>query len=130
MNIPEISIDVKQELRSENVTSAKAVDKPPAQHEKTEMRIDAVNGANESSTDKQSDGYTKEELTALIAEAEKHLETNDVKLKFNILEENDTVQVEIVDSDGKTIRKIPDDDLVKLSQSLKNFGQGFLDTVS
>ncbi|WP_319544024.1 flagellar protein FlaG [uncultured Pseudodesulfovibrio sp.] len=129
MNIPEISIDVKQELRSENAASAKAVDKPPAQENRTEIRIDAVNGSEKSSTDKH-DGFTKEELKALIAEAEKHLETNDVKLKFNILEENDTVQVEIIDSDGKTIRKIPDDDLVKLNQSLKNFGQGFLDKVS
>nr|WP_321514332.1 flagellar protein FlaG [uncultured Pseudodesulfovibrio sp.] len=129
MNIPEISIDVKQELRSENAASAKAVDKPPAQENRTEIRIDAVNGSEKSSADKH-DGFTKEELKALIAEAEKHLETNDVKLKFNILEENDTVQVEIIDSDGKTIRKIPDDDLVKLNQSLKNFGQGFLDKVS
>ncbi|BDQ36138.1 hypothetical protein SYK_04980 [Pseudodesulfovibrio nedwellii] len=130
MNIPEISIDVKQELRSENATSAKAVDKPPAQDEKTEVRIDAVNGTDSSEADKQSNTHSRDELKALIAEAEKHLETNDVKLKFNILEENDTVQVEIIDSDGKTIRKIPDDDLVKLNQSLKNFGQGFLDTVS
>jgi len=51
-------------------------------------------------------------------------------LKFNVLEENDTIQVEIIDSDGKTIRKIPEDDLLKLSESLKNLGKGFLDKVS
>ena len=66
----------------------------------------------------------------MIAEAEEHLEAKNIKLKFNVLENNDTIQVEIVDSDGKTIRKIPDDDLLKLTKSLKNLGQGFLDKMS
>ncbi|WP_316900624.1 flagellar protein FlaG [Pseudodesulfovibrio indicus] len=74
-------------------------------------------------------GPTREELDTIIAEAEQALDSNDVKLKFNVLENNDTIQVEVIDSNGKTIRKIPEDDLIKLTKSLKNLGQGFLDEV-
>lgn len=130
MDIPKISTDMEQRLRSESATSAKAVDNPPAPDKKTEHRIDAVNAAENTGPDRQSTGYSREELNELIADAEEHLEANDIKLKFNILEENETVQVEIVDSKGKTIRKIPEDDLLKLSRSLKDFGQGFLNMVS
>ena len=48
---------------------------------------------------------------------EDQLANNNVKLKFNVLDESNTIQVEILDSDGNTIRKIPGDDLVKLSKS-------------
>jgi len=129
MNIPEMNFDTKQGLRSESVVPAKSVDRPPVEDDAID-RSDAVNKQTESNTDKQSDNLSREELTSVIAEAEEQLESADVKLKFNILEEDDTVQVEIVDADGKTIRKIPDDDFVKLTQSLKNLGQGFLNEVS
>lgn len=127
MNIPVINIDVRQEQRSESVvSSATAVHKPPAENGRP-GRDDTVRARQETQSDRQSDTPTREEIAALIAEAEEHLEANNVKLKFNVLENNDTIQVEVVDSDGKTIRKIPDDDLLKLTKSLKNLGQGFVD---
>ncbi|EGB13635.1 hypothetical protein DND132_0418 [Pseudodesulfovibrio mercurii] len=129
MNIPEMNIDMKQELRSESVVPATAVQRSSSQ-DGLSRRDDAVTAQSKAGADRQSDSPTREELETLIGEAEEHLEANNVKLKFNILENNDTIQVEIVDSDGKTIRKIPDDELIKLTKSLKSLGQGFLDRVS
>ncbi|WP_207263596.1 flagellar protein FlaG [Desulfovibrio sp. Huiquan2017] len=126
MNFPMMNIDRKEELRSESVGSAAIAQKPPAR----EWRNDEVMAQDETQSDKQSDSFSREELENLISEAEEHLEAKNVKLKFNILENNDTVQVEIVDSNGKTIRKIPDDELIKLTKSLKDLGQGFLDRMS
>ena len=128
MNIPEMNIEMKQGLGSESVVPAKAVQKPPTQ-DGSARRDDPVM-ARSKATEEKSARPSKEELTAMIAEAEKHLDDNDVKLKFNVLENNDTIQVEVIDSNGKTIRKIPEDDLIKLTKSLKNLGQGFLDEVS
>jgi len=129
MNIPVMNIDVRQEQRSESVvSSATAVHKPPAEDSRP-ARDDTVRARHETQSDRQPDPPTREEMATLIAEAEEHLEANDIKLKFNVLENNDTIQVEVVDSDGKTIRKIPEDDLLKLTKSLKNLGQGFVDKV-
>ncbi|OIQ48929.1 FlaG protein [Pseudodesulfovibrio hydrargyri] len=129
MNIPMMNIDMKQELRSESVVPAKAVHKPPVP-DGSVRRDDMVMAQDEAQSDGQSGTPTREELNTLIAEAEEHLESKNIKLKFNILENNDTIQVEIIDSDGKTIRKIPEDDLLKLTKSLKSLGQGFLDKMS
>lgn len=129
MNIPEITNEVKQGLRSENPVPAETVDKPPVQ-DGTSVHAEAVQKLEKTQADADSSNFSKEELNTLIEEAQEQLDANNVKLKFNVLEEADTVQVEIIDGEGKVIRKIPDDDLVKLSKSLKNFGQGFLDTVS
>lgn len=128
MSIPEISIEMKQNLRLENILPAEDAVRSPAHSENGKVPTDAIQ--KQSETDNQSTSFSKEKLNSLIAEAEEHLKANDVNLKFKILEENDTVQVEIIDSDGKTIRKIPDDDLLKLSKSLKNLGQGFLNEIS
>ena len=134
MNIPEVTIEMKQELRSENAVKATTLNKQPVQEGSRLPRVDAVSQHSEAQSDKQSekqpDNFSREELDSVIAEVEEHFATNNVKLKFNVLEENDTIQVEIIDSDGKTIRKIPDEDLLKLSESLKNLGKGFLDEVS
>lgn len=129
MNFPMMNIDRKEELRSESVGSAAIAQKPPARDAR-EWGNDEVMAQDETQSDKQSDSFSREELENLISEAEEHLEAKNVKLKFNILENNDTVQVEIVDSNGKTIRKIPDDELIKLTKSLKDLGQGFLDRMS
>ena len=114
MSIPEISIEMKQGLRLESLLQANDAAGPPAHSENEKVPTDAIQ--KQSETDNQSTSFSKDKLNLLIAEAEEHLKANDVNLKFKILEENDTVQVEIIDSDGKTIRKIPDDDLLKLSK--------------
>ena len=130
MNIPEVTIEMKQELRSESAAQAKAMGRPPVQETSSQPAVDAVNRHSETQSDKQPERFTEEKLNSMLSQVEEHFANNDVKLKFNVLQENDTIQVEIIDSDGKTIRKIPEDDLLKLSESLKNLGKGFLDQVS
>ena len=130
MDIPRINTDMKQDMRSESVVQAKAMDRPPVQETKSRHPVDTVNRSDMVQPDKQSPKISEEELNAMLSQVEEHFANNNVKLKFNVLEENGTVQVEIIDSDGKTIRKIPDDDLLKLTESLKNIGKGFLDKVS
>lgn len=126
MNIPEVTNELRQEPRSESLVHAKSVDRSHVR-DGTAVSTEAIKSADSTSKDKTSSSLSKDELQAVINDVEERLEKNDVSLKFNILEEDDTVQVEIVDGDGKTIRKIPDDDFLKMSESLKNFDRGFLD---
>ena len=130
MNIPEVVNELKQSLRSESVALAQSVDRSHIRDGSTKVPLDAVQKQSRAQGDKQSRNFSREDMNALIDDAQKQLDKSDVKLKFNVLEENDTVQVEIVDAEGKTIRKIPGDDLLKLSKSLKNLERGFLDKVS
>lgn len=130
MNIPEITSDMKQDPRSESVVRAQAVERPPAREALSQPPSKAAIRQETAHPEKQSETFSREKLDSLLSEVEEHFASNDVKLKFNVLEENGTIQVEIIDSDGKTIRKIPEDDLLKLSESLKNLGKGFLDQLS
>lgn len=130
MNIPEITNALRQEPRSESVAKAHSVDRSQVRDGTAQAHHNAVQKQDDAEKDKQSSTLSKEKLNELIADVEEQLEKNDVSLKFNVLEENDTVQVEIVDGAGKTIRKIPDDDLLRLSKSLKNLDRGFLDKTS
>jgi flagellar protein FlaG len=129
MNILDISNDVKQSIRSENAATAEAMARSVRSNVEP-TGPNAVQKQDSDQQDKHSQKFTREELDTLIQEAEEHLANNDVKLKFNVSEEDDAIQVEIVDGSGKTIRKIPEDDLLKLSKSLKDLERGFLDKVS
>lgn len=131
MNIPEITNEMKQGIRSESVTNAQSVDRAYRSNGSSTAPPDAVqkqHGTQQGDTQPQD--FSREELNTLVKETEDQLELNDVKLKFNILEEEEAVQIEIIGSDGKTIRKIPGDDFLKMSKSLKNLGSGVLDEVS
>lgn len=129
MSIPEVSLELKQIIRPESTLQAKAVHNPAAQTD-SRSQSNATRSQSYVDTDSQLSRLSKDELNSLVAEAQEHLEANNVNLKFKVLEEDDTVQIEIIDADGKTIRKLPEDDMVKLSKSLKNLGKGFLDKVS
>ncbi|QJB57755.1 flagellar protein FlaG [Pseudodesulfovibrio sp. zrk46] len=131
MNIPEITNEVKQVARSENVHPAQSVERPYSRDGSVRAAPDAVQKQNALNKENQNPReFSREEMNSFIKDAEEQLEAKDIQLKFNILEEDDTIQVEIVDAEGKTIRKIPGDELVKLSQSLKSLERGFIDKVS
>lgn len=130
MNIPEITNEIKSTQRVEDVAPAYVADRQPPGNGDARAARDAVQRHSAAQGDQESHNNSREALDKSIEEAEAHLVEHDVKLKFNVLEENETVQVEIVDPDGKTIRKIPDDDFIKLSKSLKNFERGILDQFS
>jgi len=123
MNFSEISRE--RDLRPEGVAPARAMGRLPAREPGTTQTPHIRDG---SAMEEKSAPLSREEASVLAAEMEKTLEANNVKLKFNIIEDNDTVQVEIVNGEGKTIRKIPSDDMIKLSKSLENLERGFLDT--
>ena len=128
MNFPEINNDIKQNVRSESIATAKA--EGMAVKDEAVQKLDVVQKSDNAQNDKQTDQFSRKELETVIRETEEQLANNDVKLKFNVIEENDTVQVEIQDQAGKTIRKIPDDELIKLSKSLKSLERGFIDQIS
>ncbi|MFH1912842.1 MAG: flagellar protein FlaG [Pseudomonadota bacterium] len=125
MNFSEISRE--RDLRQEGVTPAQTVVRPPARDPGTK---ETPKIRNDNARDEKPAPLSREDVAALAAGMEKTLEANNVKLKFNIIEDNNTVQVEIVNGEGKTIRKIPSDDMIKLSKSLENLERGFLDARS
>jgi flagellar protein FlaG len=131
MNFPDITSEMKLGLRSESVAPAQAVARAPVRSEET-FTSSASHPRESGNTDADAklNTISKEDAVTLASDIEKKLDANNVKLKFNIIEEDDTVQVEILNSEGKTIRKIPSDDLLKLSQSLDALDRGFIDKVS
>lgn len=131
MNFSEISNDIRQGLRSESVAQAQARVRAPAGSAESKAASPAVGSkGDENALADRPHTVSRDEAIALAADIEKVLEANNVKLKFNIIEENDTVQVEIVNGEGKTIRKIPSDDMIKLSESLESLDRGFIDARS
>ncbi|WP_051693975.1 flagellar protein FlaG [Desulfohalovibrio reitneri] len=70
----------------------------------------------------------KRVLDEARGQAEETLASIGLKLRFKVDEESDTVQVEIVDpGSGKVVRKLPPDDLLKLSRSIRDMARGLLD---
>lgn len=126
MNIPEVTTELKLGASSESAGSRQAMGRPPGLDVSSRIPSDETRHTADSNGDS---SLRREEIEALVDDIQSQLENKNIKLKFNVLEENDTVQVEIVDSNGKTIRKIPDDELLKLSKSLKNLERGFIDEV-
>ncbi|EPR43885.1 flagellar protein FlaG protein [Desulfovibrio sp. X2] len=67
-----------------------------------------------------------------LQEAEDRLRTAlqavGVRLRFHVDQSTDKLQVEIVDPDsGKTVQKLPPDNLLKLAKSLQETSRGLLD---
>ncbi|WP_243546419.1 flagellar protein FlaG [Pseudodesulfovibrio tunisiensis] len=128
MNIPEVNNEVRA-LRSENVTPAVKPQESPPQD--MSFRKDAVQKTGKADADPQKEGSaSREEVERQVQTVQEKLDARDIKLKFNVLEKEDTVQVEVQDEQGKVIRKIPADEMIKLSQSIKEFVGGFLDRTS
>lgn len=129
MNIPEMTNEVKQGARSESFAPVQAPERPPGNSDGVRIPSDAVSRHSETGS-RQPRNFSRDEIDNLVSDMEDQLAANNVKLTFNVLEESNTIQVEILDSDGNTIRKIPGDELVELSKSLKNLDRGFLDKIS
>ncbi|MEF2146336.1 MAG: flagellar protein FlaG [Desulfovibrionaceae bacterium] len=70
----------------------------------------------------------RDTVERMLHEAQEEMEKRGVELHFKLSEEADTVQVEVRDpQNGKVIRKIPEDELVRLSANIKGFAGAFLD---
>ena len=66
MNIPEMNNEMKQGMRSENVSQAQAVDKPHVREGSLRPGPDAVQKQAEAQEDKQPRNRTKDEIDSLV----------------------------------------------------------------
>ncbi len=119
MNINPSDMDVRQGYAPAEIAAAAAPAAPVAtksqDHDTTlSVQADAKSQAAASAADKK---------TALEAadKISQHLDENHTSLKIKVLEDAQAgVQVEIIDNTSdKVLRKIPQDELIKLSASIK-----------
>lgn len=81
---------------------------------------------NEKVTSEPLTTADKEALETYLGDAKKHLAKSGVELKFKFHESGD-LQVELVNADNdKVVRKIPPDELLELSASLREMAGTFL----
>lgn len=124
MNIPEIKNDVKPPART---TEHKAV---PQEEKALAQRSDALEHQAVEKIEKTEDGrhpqsrFDKEKVRQVADKMESELAEQNLKLRFNVIEENKTIQVEVRDAENKVIKKIPADDMVKLAKSIRKHFQG------
>ena len=70
----------------------------------------------------------KQTVEKLIKSAQDYFQNKGVSLHFKVLEDTHQVQVEMVDEQSKkVIRKMPQDELVKLADNMKRLAKGVLD---
>lgn len=124
MNIPEIKNELKPPARGEESKAIHAEARLSAEGAKTHD-LHAV-GKLEKTADqeKQHSRLNREKAEQIAHKAEAELAAKNLKLKFNVIEESNTIQVEVRDANDKVIKKIPADDIVKLSKSIRKHFQG------
>jgi uncharacterized FlaG/YvyC family protein len=67
------------------------------------------------------EAYGRETLSQLMEKAADLLSLFDRELKYEILEEAGVVQVQVIDArDGRVVRKVPSDEVVKFIEALRN----------
>lgn len=126
MNINPSDMDVRQgyapaEIATAARTSATAPQKSPAPETAQPVEVDPRSQAVAAAADKKVALETAEKIS-------KQLEDNHTTLKIKLLDNTqDGVQVEIVDKTSeKVLRKIPQDELIKLSASIKKMSGLFV----
>ncbi|WP_147821480.1 flagellar protein FlaG [Salidesulfovibrio onnuriiensis] len=128
MNIPEIKTDVKPAVRADENTVVRTDGKSvsPRSGVQENYVVDKIEKTN--GEQKQQARLNKKTATDVAKQAESELASQNLKLKFNVIEENNTIQVEVRDADDKVIKKIPADDIVKLTKSIReHFPGSFVD---
>ncbi|MDR2180952.1 MAG: flagellar protein FlaG [Synergistaceae bacterium] len=80
--------------------------------------VEAVNDA--SNTEPQIDEEDYEILVALMDQTAELLSHFDRKLKYEVIEDAGIVQIQVIDNrDGRVLRKIPADEVIKFVESLR-----------
>lgn len=118
-----------------NIQNAEIPKETLSQVVETERLVTAARHAEEkirqalgASGQKQDGPLSPENAQKLMAEAGKHFQEQGINLHFKLLEDSNDVQVELVDAGSrKVIRKIPQDEVVKLNGTLKRLAKGVLD---
>jgi uncharacterized FlaG/YvyC family protein len=80
--------------------------------------IEAVNDASDADFPEDEEDY--ELLVALMDQTAELLSRFDRELKYEVLEEAGVVQIQVIDArDGRVIRKIPADEVIKFIEGLR-----------
>ncbi|GEM_PF-1026595 len=128
MNIPEVKTEMKSPVRTNGHTVVQQTAKPFAEQSGVQQhysvaKLEKTEAAREAKTT-----LDKDRVQQAAETAESELAAKNLKLKFNIIEESKTIQVEVLDADNKVIKKIPADDVVKLAKAIrKQFPGSFVD---
>lgn len=119
MNINSSEVEIRQvfsatEEAAAALQSMAVPQKAPARAAEPQPEVDPKSQAAVSAADRQ----TAKDTAAKIS---KDIQANDTSLKIRLVEDSEAgVQVEIVNkSSNKVVRKIPQDELIKLSASIK-----------
>ncbi len=74
------------------------------------------------------EALTEKELETLFSEVQEKYQEKGIELHFSVHDETGQIQVEVVNSaDDKVIRKIPRDDMLKLTAQIKKMAGTLLD---
>ncbi|MGE4292123.1 MAG: flagellar protein FlaG [Desulfovibrio sp.] len=88
-------------------------------------RLESARSEDAAKTDASGKGTEEldsEGVQRMLDEAQSKLEMHGVSLRFKLNQESGSVQVEVRDpSTDKVIRKIPEDELLRLSSHIKDF---------
>ncbi|MFZ5426263.1 MAG: flagellar protein FlaG [Thermodesulfobacteriota bacterium] len=70
----------------------------------------------------------RKDAEQILRKAQEYFNKKGVDLNFRLLDDSKKLQVEVVDAQShKVIRKIPEDEIVTLSDNLKKMAKGVLD---
>ncbi len=91
-----------------------------------EVRVRQVDAAEKSEAKALAD-QDAADIKERLDKIESKLAQGGVELKFKLREESGELQVEVLDAASeKVVRKLPPDELIKLSASMEEFSTGFL----
>lgn len=97
---------------------------------RTTVQPDGQTPAVEPNTSSQAP-LDRKDVEKLVTDVQKDFDSRGITLKFNLIDNSSDIQVEVMDSEkNKVIRKIPADELVKLSASIKNLAGVFVNKQS
>jgi flagellar protein FlaG len=121
MNIQ--AIDQPKDVAVQATEAERAVTASKQPEEKSQTTTAATD--KNSAAQKQTEAQSPEKV---VAQAQSYFNDKGVSLRFKVLDDTNDIQVEVVnDNNSKVIRKIPQDEIVKLSENLRKQAKGVLD---
>jgi uncharacterized FlaG/YvyC family protein len=95
---------------------------------KTQQSSGAPEDQSDPGSEQGSKQLSRQDAEKLVNTIQKYFDSKGVSLNFKVLGGSDGVQVQVMDAQsGKVLLKIPDDELVKLGDSLKREAKGVMD---
>ena len=98
------------------------------QEQEQKTAPERVSGEEQSGNAPAVKKMDKGTVSKLVEEIQEQAAKAGVQLKFKLREDSGDLQVEIVEAESqKVVRKIPPDDLIKLSESMEELAGGLVD---